>query len=346
MAITRDVMEQMEVLAESIAETIENYKNNSFCEENDKHHVLKWVSQFDEIDRLFVLEQTDLLLAKQYFTEDDFKEILDEAIKETDKKILRDYSFLDIQGDGDSQSDMLKILNDSCLANYGFPINVNDYTKNEFVYHDDVVFTGDRVCRDLEEWIKNSAPQKCSLIIAAIYTHSSAEYSIQTKLKKIISDSNKSIDLTLDYFGKCYENRFKMRNRSDVFWPKEENVNIPDDLDPSLFISTAPRGEAPGRTGFIKSYVFRNENDRDRYEKILCEKGFHIRSLSGNPKDSLKPLGYKTYKGLGFGGTIFTYRNCPNNTPLVFWWGNPNMDSWNPLSRWYPLMMRKPYKDV
>lgn len=32
----------------------------------------------------------------------------------------------------------------------------------------------------------------------------------------------------------------------------------------------------------------------------------------------MKPLGYKTYRGLGFGGTIFTYRNCPNNTPLVF----------------------------
>ncbi|HBR3844916.1 TPA: hypothetical protein L9Z98_005774, partial [Klebsiella pneumoniae] len=144
-------------------------------------------------------------------------------------------------------------------------------------------------------------------------------------------------------FGKIYENKFIMRNQSDVFWPKEENVNIPNNLDPIRFISTAPQGQAPGRTGFAASYVFENGNDRDRFEKILCEKGFYIISLCNNPAASMKPLGYKTYRGLGFGGTIFTYRNCPNNTPLVFWWGNPNMEDWNPLSKWYPLMMRKTY---
>ncbi|MDF7630474.1 hypothetical protein PUG46_14480 [Erwiniaceae bacterium L1_55_4] len=343
MSITREVIQQMDALADSIAETIECYENNDFCDDNDRTHVLRWVSQFDQDDRLFVLEQTDLLLKKQYFKKDTFDQLLDTAIKETTSKTLRNTSFLDIQLDGKSQRDMLEILNLSCIKNHKFPININDYSKNGFIYQDDVVFTGDRVCRDLEEWIFNSAPNSCSLLIASMYTHSSAIFNIESKLKKIILASGKNIKLSSVIFGRTYENKFKMRNMSDVFWPKNENIFIPAHLESIKFISAAPEGQLPGRTGFAKSYVFRNESNRDRFERILCEKGFYIISLCNNPAASMKPLGYKTYKGLGFGGTIFTYRNCPNNTPLVFWWGNPDMDGRNPLSKWYPLMMRKTY---
>ncbi|MEB5993653.1 hypothetical protein MXL79_10845 [Serratia ureilytica] len=346
MPITREVMEKMDALAESIAETIDDYTNNDFCNKNDKTHVLTWVSQFDEDDRLFVLEQTDLLLEEQYFTKDKFEQLLDNSIKKTEREKLRNISFLDIQLDGESQSDVLEILNESCLNHYNFPVNVNDYKKDKFVYLDDVVFTGDRICRDIEEWINNSAPEKCSLSIVSLYTHTLALFNIEVKLKQKIKESGKRIRLSLSCFGRVYENKFAKRNQSDVFWPKDGNVNIPNNLDPIRFIGTGPRGQNPGRTGFTAGYTFKNENDRDRFERILCEKGFYIISLCNAPAASMKPLGYKTYKGLGFGGTIFTYRNCPNNTPLVFWWGNPNMEKRNPLSKWYPLMMRKIYKDV
>ncbi|MDK7839072.1 hypothetical protein, partial [Klebsiella pneumoniae] len=75
-------------------------------------------------------------------------------------------------------------------------------------------------------------------------------YNIEKNLIQTINISGKSISLSLVCFGKIYENKFIMRNQSDVFWPKEENVNIPNNLDPIRFISTAPQGQAPGRTGF------------------------------------------------------------------------------------------------
>ncbi len=343
MPITREVMQQMHVFAESIAETIDGYENNDFCDENDKDHVLRWASQFDEVDQLFVLQQTDTLLKRQYFNKDKYDLLLNKAIRETTRQTLLDTSFLDIQIDGESQSDMLNILNTSSINIHGIPIIINDHTKRRFVYQDDVVFTGDRICRDLEEWINNTAPQNCSLLIASLYIHTSALYNIEVKLTNIINTSGKNISISFICFGRKYENKFIMRNQSDVFWPREDNVNIPDNLDPIRFVSTAPQGQNPGRTGFANSYVFRDENDRDRFERILCDKGFYIISLCNNPAASMKPLGYKTYRGLGFGGAIFTYRNCPNNTPLAFWWGNPDMEDWNPLSRWYPLMMRKTY---
>ena len=52
-----------------------------------------------------------------------------------------------------------------------------------------------------------------------------------------------------------------------------------------------------------------------------------------------KPLGISSFPGFGFGALLFSYRNCPNNTPLAFWWGD-----WNGNSTWYPLFQRKTYQ--
>lgn len=343
MPLTREVIQEMDVLAVSIAETIKDYCNNHFCPTNDKDHVLRWVSQFDENDQLFVLQQTDILLSKQYFSKEKYKSIIDRIIRKTKTVALQNLSFLDIQQNGTSQRDMLTLLDQSSQEIHNVQLLINDYSTSKFIYFDDVVFTGDRICRDLEDWIINSAPTECKLLIASIFTHTYATYNIEQRLTKVINDYGKKISLSFSCLGRQYENKFIMRNQSDVFWPREENIDIPLGIDPSRFVSTAPQGQNPGRTGFVESYVFRNEADRDRFEKILCDKGFYIISLCADPAISMKPLGYKTFKGLGFGGSIFTYRNSPNNTPLAFWWGNPEMEDWNPLSRWYPLMMRVTY---
>ena len=74
MFIRNEIMQEKGFLAESIASTIKNYENNSFCKSNDKYHVLKWVGQFNEDDQLFVLQQTDALLKKQYFTKETYEQ--------------------------------------------------------------------------------------------------------------------------------------------------------------------------------------------------------------------------------------------------------------------------------
>ena len=48
-------------------------------------------------------------------------------------------------------------------------------------------------------------------------------------------------------------------------------------------------------------------------------------------KESARPLGFSLLKTLGFGATVVTHRNCPNNCPLALWAGDP----------WYPLFRRK-----
>src|SRR5690606_18685353 len=88
--------------------------------------------------------------------------------------------------------------------------------------------------------------------------------------------------------------------------------------------------------------VFSGEDGRQLLEREMLIAGVRIRGFAANPKDIVRPLGYGPFS-LGFGATVVTYRNCPNNCPLAWWWGDPSQPSHSPLSKWYPLFPRKVY---
>jgi len=88
--------------------------------------------------------------------------------------------------------------------------------------------------------------------------------------------------------------------------------------------------------------IFSSEEGRQLLERELLMAGMRIRSFSQNPNRALRPLGFSPF-GLGFGSTIVTYRNCPNNAPLALWWGDPEKPKSHPFSKWCPLVPRKTY---
>jgi hypothetical protein len=80
-----------------------------------------------------------------------------------------------------------------------------------------------------------------------------------------------------------------------------------------------------------KEELFSSPENRERIENIFLKKGVEL--LKGVKKlnvKQLRPLGYtvKSHKTFGLGTLFFTYRNIPNNCPIVFWWGSNN---WQPL---------------
>lgn len=91
-------------------------------------------------------------------------------------------------------------------------------------------------------------------------------------------------------------------------------------------------------------YGFRNENvpsqedffsskeNRIKYENILVNKGIELLSATSYVGDYTRPLGLVNpkYKTLGMGTHFFTWRNVPNNCPIVFWWEVSGC-SWIPL---------------
>jgi len=125
-----------------------------------------------------------------------------------------------------------------------------------------------------------------------------------------------------------------------VLWP----VGVPQDPGLQDYLAEAHRfpfePRQPG--GRLENNIFSSEVGRQLLERELLIAGSRIRSFSRNPNQWLRPLGYSAY-GLGFGSMVVTYRNCPNNTPLALWWGDPNAAPGHPFRSWYPLLPRKTY---
>lgn len=319
------MQKNLENLAYELATLIFDYEMNS---RNDSEHVLKWVNQFKDHDRVFILEQTIHLMKESYYSFERYNSIIEQFffsdITEDILNSIEDDSFLDIQTKGSSQNNLLKLVGNVFKDRYGINIRINAPNCNEFHYIDDFSFTGDRAINDLREWIINHAPHEAVIYIYFIGSHKYGDYVLDRELNSIIRDSRKNITFEI-YSWKEYKNDKMNMNRSDVFWVKDRN-NI-------------------NRSGFEEgSFIFSNSNDRDRFENILYEAGEHIISLCDNPSRVMKPMGYSRILGsAGFGGTIFSYRNCPNTVPLAFWWGNPKADIKSPLSKWYPLFIRKTY---
>jgi hypothetical protein len=86
-----------------------------------------------------------------------------------------------------------------------------------------------------------------------------------------------------------------------------------------------------------KETFFSSAENRIRLENILLRKGIEILKSTRTRLDTnLRPLGrsYPSYKDFGFGTLCFTWRNIPNNTPVVFW---------HKGGGWFPLFEKKSY---
>lgn len=94
--------------------------------------------------------------------------------------------------------------------------------------------------------------------------------------------------------------------------------------------------------GKLNYPVFSSEEGRQLLEREFLLAGMRIRSFCKNPSNVLRPLGFSHF-GLGFGSMIVTYRNCPNNAPWPSGGEIPEASAGHPLSKWYPLVPRKPY---
>ncbi|MCK7419692.1 hypothetical protein PO379_03145 [Enterobacter asburiae] len=327
-------------LKRSIAATLSDYRHVPLLGMNSQH-VTRWINQFNQEDRRFILEETDRILKIGYLNNQDYEKIVTENANDQENEwLIQNAGFLDIQENGFSQSEIIQALYDKCNEE----INVIKRSSSQafvssfetFIYFDDVCFSGKKASDDIIWLIDRYNLRDIEIIFYFMGGHTSATWQIQQNISRAFP--NRGIALRVgDGELINIENRLRYNASSEVFWPIEENAEIPPGTrNPENYRGTY-------RSGFVVSDVFPNEQRRNRLESILTAKGFEILSHSDEPKRSLKPLGFSTFPGVGFGGTMFTYRNCPNNVPLAFWWGNYEQKGGRALECWYPLMKRIVY---
>lgn len=319
------------VLLSKLAKRLGDYR--SFPKDvSVEDHIDKWVSQFDAAVQVPILEELRHVFRRTYFNANNMRHFLETVAQApnlvgTDpKKFWAQTGVLNIQQRGDSQRDMIAIFDDVLTELHGTPSTAAGNAQAEYVFLDDACYTGMTLINDIGRWIDNSAPTACRLNIVVIGLHSNGKDFANRKLTERSRSAKKAIDIKW-WCSVELEDRQNYTDVSDVLRPHA----LPSTPEVTAYVSAMtykPRlrvGSAVGGKG-----VFSGDAGRKLLEQQFLDKGAWIRTVCKNLNQYQRPLGNSVLETLGFGSTIATFRNCPNNAPLVFWVGDP----------WYPLFPR------
>lgn len=342
-------MAERDDLLASIAAKTADYREGDHSAPTPDH-VGRWISQFDAEVRLPMLREVDYVLQRTYFSKQEIeKELADHVrvvgdggkdLNDADTiAFWRGTEILNIQQRGRSQADINEIFAGALHERLGLALADCHGGDRRFVYFDDILFSGDRIQNDLVAWLAHSAPDEGHVSIILLIAHSLGKWETERNLKEAIARSGKKITFDIQQ-QIVLENRKRDRNDADVLWPTElPNDHIAQEYAAAQRFPFEPRATiATPHTN-----IFSSEAGRQLLEREFLLAGLKIIGFSRNPAQRVRPLGYGKY-GLGFGSTLVTYRNCPNNAPLALWWGDPNAAPGHPFRRWYPLLPRRTYE--
>lgn len=337
-------MTERDNLLASVASTISTYRAGDLPTPTPQH-VDRWVSQFTPAIQLDFLHEFDHVIKQTFFTKASVLTFLAKLVQNTGlagadaASYWARANFLRIQKSGQSQKEMLTLFGDCLKEQCGLDIAKCGDANGDYIYLDDVLFTGGRIATDLQAWISTRAPAKAVVHVIVMALHSSGHYYLtSSRLKKAIAASGKDIKIQF-WRALVLENQKYRKNDSSVLWP----ATIPNDGAVQAYIASEKTYPLEPRQVGGALGVFSSEAGRQLLEQEFLIAGVKIRSLTQTPKDFVRPLGNGNF-GVGFGSMIATYRNCPNNCPLAMWWGNP-ADTSGAL-HWYPLLSRKTYSSA
>ncbi len=336
-------MTERQTLLESIAATTADYRAGDLPAPN-ADHVDRWIKQFDAAVQLPMLRELDHVFKKTYLSKKKIDEYLAGAFGT--KKLAgsnpcdfwKRANFLRNQQNGNSQEELLALLDDILESKCGFKTGVCGAPGGDFIYLDDAIFSGSRVGNDLERWIVESAPERAAVHVIVLAIHTLAEYQVGRRLRSVSDAQRKEISIKF-WHAIVLENRKASRKDSQVLWPAQ----LPDEESVRTYMALPHKFPFEVRPLGGNAEQFSSEQGRSLLERELLLAGLKIRGHCETPKNILRPLGFSPF-GLGFGSMIVTYRNCPNNSPLALWWGDPCASRSSPLSKWYPLFARKTYQ--
>ncbi len=344
----------MEQLVTDVFELIQDYRAD---EDNanvqiTSERINRWISQFVEEDRVFILSELKNVFQKNYCTLSDAKLFLKNVVEklakdknyQTPQAFLLSTVFLDLQPEGKSQKKLLGLLGEVLKSEFSFDIKQCGTSERKyFVYLDDILCTGKTLADDITVWAKEIYQNnethlqaieagKIELINGYIFIHT------KNYQKKVFEFRKK---LGEDFKVKMYrwieiDNTENMNPDTNlgIVLPTQTNQNETVKAYETQTITQVdaytdqkeykrsteefyrPLGK-PTRETFFSS-----PEARTRFENIMLEKGIEILKNANVTKNNIRALGYSlpSQKNFGFETLCFTWRNVPNNVPLVFWY--------------------------
>ena len=340
----------MEELASNILEVIKDYRNDDGVQITIEN-IIGWANQFED-DAEFILNELNHIIPQVYLSKENAKKLILSHIKQSIKDygynspsaFLIDTEFLDMQRDGKSQKIILELIEEVLNSEYNESYKEYlTFPKLNFIYFDDVLATGGTIGRHLVEWLSKEDAEgvtnadkvtkgNINLSIHLFCLHSWGHAFQKFRIKKAFTDA---IDSKIKWYRNFkIENHVKWNNQSlNIAIPtKDQPVNAKTylaNLSAEKYIDYAYRKEQTPKN----ETFFTSSENRIKYENLLLQKGLSIiEMINGEVSPNVRPLGFvnPNYKTYGLGTHFFTWRNIPNNSPLVFWWGVEGHD-WLPL---------------
>ena len=277
-----------------------------------------------------MLAELDHVLKKTYVTRANVEQFLGAVL--TAKELAgddpcnywRNANFLNIQGGGNSQREMLAMFETVLQRTSGLDLDGCRSDDGPYIYLDDVIFTGNRIKNDLSAWIQSSAPATARVHVVVIGLHLGGQWYAKKNIDEVANAAGKKVDITW-WRGLEIEDRKRYVANSDVLRPSA----IPADAAAQAYaqgLQYAPVLRPGNSVGREEVFFVRRGAESPR-AGVPENRGVQSVPLCPNLNQYQRPLGNMVLQTLGFGALIVTFRNCANNCPLAFWVDSP----------WYPL---------
>jgi hypothetical protein len=319
-------------LLQAIASIAADYRRDELANPT-ADHVNRWIRQFPAAVQEPILVEMEHVLRHTYFSRHYVTQFFSALISyerlagHDPCAFWRNANFMNLQTAGNSQRDLLTIFDAQLREQCHFGLNECGQGPNTYVYVDDALFSGGRIKTDLISWINGPAPLNATVFIITIARHMQGHFFAEKDLAKASKAAGKNV--AVRWVSRyVIEDRNYYINTSDVLRP----TCIPTDPQTQAYVAglgADPLLRAAGSVG--GNAFFSSEVGRSLLEQEFLKIGVWIRQICPNLGVFQRPLGNTTHKKVGFGSTIVTFRNCPNNAPLALWVDAP----------WYPLFPRK-----
>jgi hypothetical protein len=330
---------KLDEVLKSIADTIKDYRRGEIAKPTAEH-VKKWLRQFPTVKQTQIATEMNHLLAETYYSKAVVKEYLTSLVDCADlldgkkpEKFWKKVNFIRVQQRSQSQSDLLDVLGGILHSRFGYWSRDCGSKSGPYFYLDDFIFTGSTVRREILRWLENEAPKNPRVHIAVLAYHSYGQYYAGRGIEPAVEELGGDVSF---WRAAVIEDRKASSSSCDVLRPRKIYS------DKAIREYAAEMSFEPAlRDDRTTSQKYKSENGRRVLESEFLRAGLRIREFGESPERALRPLGFSSLDGFGCGAIVATYRNCPNNCPLAWWWGDPTAPRGHTLSKWYPLLPRK-----
>jgi len=219
------------IFLKSIAQRIQDYRKGEINQITPAH-VEKWIKQFDINDQNTILFEIDRLLKHFYFSKEQVKGFIRDFLANrslfgADPRIsLAGTNFLHIQQQGESQTELLKVVDDILHEDHHLSLN-RCSGSDVYVYIDDCVYSGNRLRYDVVPWIEQNAPLGSKLLIYHIGRH---KYGFNYAYNYIKKAADKK-DIEIEHRCRVEMDNWRNKNsRVEFMWPRQ----LPSPGDPNV----------------------------------------------------------------------------------------------------------------